>query len=170
MWYLMSHSGVHATITGVLLAFAVPFGCGGEKSPSYILQHILHKPVAFIILPLFALANTSIVIEDCWYKCLGSDLSLGILFGLILGKPFGILLFSKIAIGLKLTSLPQEIKFKHLFGAGFLGGIGFTMSVFITLLAFENATFINTAKIAVLVASLAAGVIGFLMLKKSLKY
>ncbi|MDX8394321.1 MAG: Na+/H+ antiporter NhaA, partial [Mariprofundales bacterium] len=89
MWYFMLHSGVHATITGVLLAFAIPFGQSGEKSPSYALQHFLHKPVAFFILPLFAIANTSISVGDGWHSSLGQANSLGIIAGLVIGKPLG---------------------------------------------------------------------------------
>ena len=169
MWYFMLHSGIHATITGVLLAFAIPFGDGGEKSPSYILQHFLHKPVAFFILPLFALANTAIVIGDGWQNNLGHLNSMGIIAGLVLGKPLGIFLFSLIGIGLGVCVLPADMKLKNIIGAGFLGGIGFTMSIFITLLAFDDAEIINNSKIAILIASLIAGVAGFLWLGVTLK-
>lgn len=169
MWYFMLHSGVHATITGVLLAFTIPFGNGGEKSPSYILQHFLHKPVAFFILPLFAIANTCIVLSDSWLDGLGQTNSIGIIVGLVIGKPLGIFLFSFIGVGLGLCVLPTDIKWKNIVGAGFLGGIGFTMSIFITLLAFNNADIINNSKIAILIASFIAGTIGFIWLKLSLK-
>jgi NhaA family Na+:H+ antiporter len=168
MWYFMLNSGVHATITGVLLAFAIPFGDGGEKSPSYRLQHFLHRPVAYIILPLFALANTGIMLGNYWHQGLGGSNSIGIFIGLILGKPLGILLFSMAGVWLGLCSLPSEMRWKHIAGAGFLGGIGFTMSIFITLLAFDQAALINSSKIAVLLASLVAGLIGFLWLRKTL--
>jgi NhaA family Na+:H+ antiporter len=128
MWYFMLHSGVHAAITGVMLAFAIPFGNGSEKSPSFILQHFLHKPVAFIILPLFAIANTCIPIGGNWYSGLGQANSLGIIIGLTIGKPLGILLFSYIGVTLGLCTLPTELKWKNIIGVGFLGGIGFTMS------------------------------------------
>ena len=169
MWYFMLNSGVHATITGVLLAFAIPFGNGDEKSPSYILQHLLHKPVAFIILPLFALANTCIAIDDSWQSGLGQPNSLGIMAGLAIGKPLGIWFFSFIGVGLGLCALPTDLNWKNIIGAGFLGGIGFTMSIFITLLAFDNADLINNSKIAIIVASVTAGVIGFLWLRLTLK-
>jgi len=169
MWYFMLNSGVHATITGVLLAFAIPFRDGGERSPSYILQHFLHKPVAFFILPLFAIANTCIAIDPGWVGGLSDVSSLGIMAGLVVGKPLGIWLFSFVGVGMGLCSLPVGLKWKNIIGAGLLGGIGFTMSIFITLLAFEPADLINNAKIAILVASLLAGVIGFLWLKMSLK-
>jgi NhaA family Na+:H+ antiporter len=165
MWYFMLHSGIHATITGVLLAFAIPFGNGSEKSPSYILQHLLHRPVAFFILPLFALANTSLPIAANWYQTLLMSNSVGICLGLLVGKPVGILSFSYLSIKLKLAALPDEINFRQLLGAGFLGGIGFTMSIFITLLAFEQNAIIEQSKIAVMVSSVIAGLIGFLVLK-----
>ena len=168
MWYFMLNSGIHSTISGVLLAFAVPFGKGDERSPSFILQHWIHKPVAFLILPLFALANTAIVIEPDWYKNLSTTTSLGIFAGLIIGKPFGIWISSFIAVKFGISILPEGVKWKHLFGAGLIGGIGFTMSIFITLLAFEDTTLINQAKIAVMLASLVAGLIGFIWLKSTL--
>jgi NhaA family Na+:H+ antiporter len=169
MWYFMSHSGIHATITGVLLAFAIPFGDGGEKSPSYRLQHFLHKPVAFFILPLFALVNTGIILGTGWISSLGESNSLGIFLGLILGKPLGICLFSLIGAGLGLCVLPSDLKWKHIIGAGFLGGIGFTMSIFITLLAFDQPAVVNSSKITILIASFIAGTIGFFWLRAALR-
>jgi Na+:H+ antiporter, NhaA family len=169
MWYCMLHSGVHAAVTGVLLAFAIPFGNAGEKSPSYLLQHWLHKPVAFIILPLFALANTAVIINPGWQHSLTSPLGTGILTGLVLGKPIGIMLISFIAVKTGICRLPPYIKWKHILGTGLLAGIGFTMSIFITLLAFENETVINNAKFLILIASLISGLIGFLWLQATLK-
>lgn len=169
MWYFMLNSGVHATITGVLLAFAIPFGNGGEKSPSFILQHFLHKPVAFFILPLFAIANTCIPIGGNWQNGLEQSSSLGIIAGLVIGKPLGIWLISFIGAGLGLCALPTDLKWKNILGAGFLAGIGFTMSIFITLLAFDNADTVNNSKIAILIASVIAGTIGFIFLKLTLK-
>lgn len=169
MWYFMMNSGVHPTITGVLLAFAIPFGSGSDKSPSYVLQHFLHKPVAFFILPLFAIANTCIAVGDTWQIGLGQTNSLGIIAGLVIGKPLGIWLFSIIGVGLGLCALPTDLKWKDIIGAGFLAGIGFTMSIFITLLAFDNADTVNNSKIAILIASFIAGVIGFGFLQLTLK-
>ena len=169
MWYFMLHSGVHATITGVLLAFAIPFGNGDEKSTSYILQHFLHKPVAFLILPIFALANTAIVVSGDIIKTLTENYSIGIALGLIVGKPLGIFALTFLAVSLGLCKLPVELNWKHIFGVGLLGGIGFTMSIFITLLAFDNQTIINNAKLVILLSSLIAGVFGFLILKLTLK-
>jgi NhaA family Na+:H+ antiporter len=169
MWYFMSASGVHPTITGVLLAFAVPFGDGSEKSPSYVLQHFLDKPVAFLILPLFAFANTGISIDNNLIYGLGQNYSLGIMVGLVIGKPLGILLFSLLGVSLGLCSLPSDLKWTNIIGVGFLGGIGFTMSIFITLLAFDIPEMINTSKIAIFIGSFIAGTIGLLLLKLTLK-
>ena len=169
MWYFMLHSGIHATITGVLLAFVIPFGNGSEKSTSSTLLHFLHKPVAFIILPLFALANTGIVLGSDWQSSLGHASSLGIFAGLIIGKPLGIFLFSFIGVALGLCAFPTDLKWKHIIGVGFLAGIGFTMSIFITMLAFDQAVLITNSKLAVLIASLIAGTIGFFWLKAGLK-
>ncbi len=169
MWYFMLNSGVHATITGVLLAFAIPFGDGGEKSTSYILQHFLHKPVAFIILPIFALANTAIILSGDTVATLTENYSLGISLGLIVGKPLGIFLLTFLAVTLGFCKLPAGLNWKAILGVGFLGGIGFTMSMFITLLAFDDATIINNAKFVILISSLVAGLIGFIGLRVTLK-
>ena len=122
--------------------------------------------MAFVIVPIFAFANTGILLSGNWIQGLTMPNSLGILFGLILGKPIGIFIFSYLAVKLKLSQLPNDVNWKHILGAGFLGGIGFTMSIFITLLAFENASLIQSSKISILLASLIAGSIGFLILKQ----
>ena len=164
MWYFMLHSGVHATITGVLLAFAIPFGNGGEKSTSFILQHFLHKPVPFIILPIFALANTAIVFSGDISQTLTENNSLGIALGLIVGKPLGIFIFTFLAVTFGLCKLPTDLNWKSIFGVGLLAGIGFTMSIFVTLLAFDNETIINNSKLIILISSLIAGLLGFFVL------
>jgi NhaA family Na+:H+ antiporter len=168
MWFLMLKSGVHATIAGVLLAFAIPFTGkeDDEASPSYKLEHFLHKPVAFVILPIFALANTGIMIGEGWFQSLSAGNSLGIILGLLVGKPLGITLISFIVVSLGICRLPLDIRWRHVLGAGMLGGIGFTMSIFITNLAFAGETnVINNSKMAILLASLTAGTLGFLWLK-----
>ncbi len=162
MWYFMLKSGVHATIAGVLLAFAIPFGSGDSQSPSHKLQHFLHKPVAFIIMPLFALANTGISLSGNWIEGLATSNGLGILAGLLVGKPLGIALFGLLAIKLGLSHLPKHVFWPHIIGAAFLGGIGFTMSIFITLLAFADPEVIQNSKISILLGSFLAGTIGFL--------
>jgi NhaA family Na+:H+ antiporter len=169
MWYFMLHSGVHATITGVLLAFTIPFGNGDKKSTSYNLQHFLHKPVAFIILPIFALANTAITLSSDIGQSLTQNYSIGISLGLIAGKPLGIFLSTFLAVTFGLCKLPEDLNWKTILAVGFLGGIGFTMSIFITLLAFDNETIINNAKFVILISSLIAGLIGFISLKFTLK-
>jgi NhaA family Na+:H+ antiporter len=169
MWWFMLHSGIHATVTGVLLAFVIPFGNGNKKSTSYILQHFLHKPVGFLILPLFALANTAIVISSNIAETVTQHYSIGIALGLIVGKPLGIYLFSLLAVSLGVCKLPPDLKWKTIIGVGFLGGIGFTMSIFITLLAFDDKTIISNAKFVILLSSLIAGVMGFFFLKNTLR-
>ena len=165
MWYFMLNSGVHATITGVILAFVIPFGDGGKDSSSYKLQHFLHKPVAFVILPLFAIANTCIAIQSDWHEGLSHSNTLGIILGLVVGKPLGIILFSAIGVSAGFCSLPKSLKWAHILGAGMLGGIGFTMSIFITILAFHDPETIVFSKIAILIASILSGLFGFVYLK-----
>ena len=168
MWFLMLESGVHATMAGVMLAFAVPFSTqdDDEESPSYRLEHALHKPVAFIILPIFALANTGVLVGADWVQGLTSPNSVGLTAGLILGKPLGVTILCVVAVISGLCCLPPGLHWRHIVGAGMLGGIGFTMSIFITNLAFAgNAEIISVSKIAILLASLTAGAIGFLWLK-----
>ena len=166
MWYLMLKSGINPTIVGVLLAFAIPFANGDEESPSYKLQHFLHRPVAFIIIPLFVLAHTGITLTGNLMEGLLTLNSLGIFAGLFCGKPIGIVLFSALAVKMGLSQLPGDLSLRHIIGAGFLGGIGFTMSIFITLLAFGNPEIIQSSKISILLSSLMAGTVGFLILNK----
>jgi len=173
MWFFMLKSGVHATIAGVLLAFTIPFTHKEDdvESPSHRLEHFLHKPVAFLILPVFALANTGIVIGGDWVNDLTSTNSLGIIIGLVTGKPIGITLLAFIAVTVGICRLPLDLNWKHIFGAGLLGGIGFTMSIFITNLGFVGgdpsfvASTVNSSKMAILLASLTAGTAGFIWLK-----
>jgi NhaA family Na+:H+ antiporter len=165
MWYFILQSGIHASIAGVLLAFVLPFGEGDESSISYRVQHFLHKPVAFLIMPIFALANTGIVLKGLSLDILFSDHMLGIFFGLSVGKVVGIVLFSLIAVRLQISKLPEGVFTRHVVGAGFLGGIGFTMAIFVTFLAFGNTDTAQNAKLAVLLGSLLAGSLGFFILK-----
>ena len=168
LWYCMLRSGIHATLSGVLLAFVIPFRKVEDESlnPSYRLQHFLHKPVAFGILPLFALANTGILFLAGWPQGLLSANSLGILIGLVLGKPIGILLFCLLAIRTGWCRMPEGMRWSHLLGAGLLAGIGFTMSIFITNLAFSDVDHIQSSKIAILFASLLASCLGFAALSR----
>jgi NhaA family Na+:H+ antiporter len=170
MWVLMLKSGLHPTIAGVLLAFAIPFSAKAEdvSSPSHRLENALHKPVAFLILPIFALANTGIVIDPGWANSLLDYNSLGIMAGLVVGKPLGILAACALAVALGICRLPAELGWRHIGGAGLLGGIGFTMSIFVTNLAFEGQpALINASKMAVLIASLLAGILGLVWLRSA---
>lgn len=164
MWFFMLQSGIHATIAGVLLAFTIPFTPiqDDKKSPSYILEHFLHKPVAFFIMPVFALCNTGIVISADWAASLTSPNSLGISNGLLIGKVVGVSVFSFLAVKIGICKLPLGMSWRHVVGAGFLAGIGFTMSIFITNLAFKTTPeLVNSSVMAVLLTSLVAGIIGY---------
>lgn len=165
MWYLILQSGIHAAIAGVLLAFVLPFDQGEESSLSYRVQHFLHKPVAFLIMPLFALANTGIVLKGFSLDTLFRMNMLGIFFGLTVGKVTGIALFALLAVKLGLSKLPESIFLRQLIGAGFLGGIGFTMAIFVTFLAFGDTEIAESSKLAVLLGSIVAGLIGYFILK-----
>ncbi len=164
MWYCMLKSGVHATIAGVLLAFAIPFEKKEDGGLSYRFQHFLHKPVAFTILPIFAIANTAIIFPADIAGNLSSNNSLGIILGLVLGKLGGIFIFSWAAIKLKIARLATELNYVHLLGASLLGGIGFTMSIFITNLAFNDGNVITASKMSILVASVIAAFLGVITL------
>lgn len=171
LWYFLHHSGIHATIAGVLLAFSIPTNESTTIiSPLEKLEHSLHFPVSFIIMPIFALTNTNIAFNNSMIDGLFSSLGLGIIGGLVLGKLIGINLFSWIAVKLKISSLPQNSSWKQMMGVGLLAGIGFTMSIFIALLSFKNeVNFQDEAKFAILIASVIAAVTGFLVLNLSSK-
>lgn len=164
MWYLMLHSGVHATIAGVLMAMTIPFGDGSSKSSSGRLLYFLHKPVSFGILPLFALANTGIVLESDWFNHLFTPNGLGISLGLIVGKPVGIALFCAASVALGIAVLPKGVGWRQLIAVGALGGIGFTMSIFITILAFDDPHLVVESKTSILVSSTVAAIIGYFWL------
>lgn len=168
LWWLILQSGVHATIAGVALAFAIPFTAReeDEASPSHRLERSLHKPVAFIILPIFALANTGIAVGADWLENLTSPNSVGVIAGLTLGKPVGVIMLCAVAVASGLCRLPADLTWREIAGAGILGGIGFTMSIFIANLAFHgDPATTNASKLAVLLASLIAGTAGFLWLR-----
>ncbi|MGL6128875.1 Na+/H+ antiporter NhaA [Chryseobacterium artocarpi] len=171
LWYFLHHSGIHATIAGVLLAFSIPTNASNvEISPLEKLEHQLHIPVSFLIMPIFALTNTNITFSSEMVAGVTSTLGLGIIFGLVVGKLVGINLFSLIAIKLKLSSLPQNSNWTQMIGVGLLAGIGFTMSIFIALLSFKGEILIqDEAKFAILIASFIAAVLGFTILSLSSK-
>jgi len=161
LWYFTYQSGIHATISGVALAFLIPFGKGDATSPSTILQHKLHYLVAFGIVPFFALANTALQINSGAAASLLSSNSLGIILGLVLGKPLGIVALSAIAVRFGIGSLPPDVSWNGIVATSILGGVGFTMSIFITLLAFGDAATIEQSKIAIICGSTAAGLAGY---------
>jgi NhaA family Na+:H+ antiporter len=164
MWYCTHHSGIHATISGVLLAFAIPFG-DPENGPSHRLQSILHTPVAFIILPLFALANTCISISGMTLEDLNNTSVFGTMAGLVLGKPIGIFFFTFVCVKYFGLELPSEVNYKHILGAGLVAGIGFTMSIFITELAFSDVLLIKQIKLTILIGALVSSLLGIIWFK-----
>jgi len=147
LWYLIFNSGIHATIAGVLFAFMVP------QHKLTDLEHSLHNYVNFLILPIFALANTAIVLNMPLGEALATPLSMGIIVGLFLGKPVGVVLASWAMVQLKLAELPRGLRWSHMTGAGILAGIGFTMSIFITCLAFKEVATQDIGKIAILASA-----------------
>lgn len=165
IWYFIHHSGIHATIAGVLVAMTLPTTPDAKESPLEKLEHILVKPVNFLIMPLFALANTNIRFQEEMFHGLFTPLGLGIILGLLVGKPLGITLVSWIAVKLRMCTLPDKASWMHIIGVGLLAGIGFTMSIFIALLSFTGQELLMAeAKFSVLVASLLSGLAGAFML------
>lgn len=165
IWYFVHHSGVHATIAGVLTAFAIPTTPDAQESPLEKLEHALMKPVNFVIMPVFALANTNITFEAGMLEGLTTTLGLGIIVGLVVGKPLGITLLSWLTVKLGISSMPSRAGWAHIVGVGMLGGIGFTMSVFIALLSFPGeALILSEAKFSILTGSILSGVLGYAML------
>ena len=160
LWYCIFNSGIHATIAGVLFAFMVPDNML-EK-----LEHAIHNWVNFLILPLFAVANTAIIINGGMLPQLGGGLSLGIMAGLFIGKPLGIVFASWLLVRKKVAVLPRGIGWKHMWGAGLLAGIGFTMSIFIASLAFTSPQQQDVAKLAILCSALLSIVAGCLWMRK----
>jgi len=162
LWYCLLQSGVHATIAGVLLGFALPFSTKG-RNISYKLEHFLHKPVAFIIVPIFALVNTAIPLPGGNAVTeLQNPNTLGIVAGLFIGKVTGIFLFPYLLTQTGKASLQTGISWRSLVGLGFLGGIGFTMSMFISNLAFADQQTVIMSKLSTLVASALSAITGLL--------
>ena len=216
VWVAFFESGIHATLSGVLIALTIPLkvridtqqfvqrgralmnifedegpntarrghfalttsrqrgvleeledASRDVESPLQRIEHILHPWVAFVIIPLFALVNAGVSLGDVGLEGLTSRVTLGILLGLVVGKPLGIVLFSWLAVRLGVASIPRDIGWLQITGASLLGGIGFTMSIFITGLAFADETLIAQSKMAILIASLVAGAAGYLLLRYS---
>lgn len=169
LWYFIHGFGVHATIAGVVTAFFLPTTEDDKESPLEKLEHLLVKPVNFLIMPIFAFANTNIRFESSMLDGLTSPLSLGVILGLLIGKPLGIMLMSFIAVKLKISSLPLGARWRQILGLSLLAGIGFTMSIFIALLSFSDNDYQIQAKFSILIASILAGVLGYIVLNSIAK-
>jgi len=167
IWYFIHHSGIHATVAGVLTALTLPTTPDAKESPLEKLEHALIKPVNFLIIPIFALANTNIRFEDGMVDGLFSGLGMGIVLGLLIGKPVGIFLMSWLSVKAKICQLPEGANWVHIVGVGLLAGIGFTMSIFIALLSFVDPELVAVAKFSILTASVLSGILGFFLLKMS---
>lgn len=168
LWFCIHLSGIHATISGVLLAMMIPYDNKTVNDPLQRLEHVLHIPVSHLIMPLFALANTAIVLQGNLGEALLLSSSLGIIAGLFIGKPIGILGFVWLSVKTGLSRLPSGIGFRHIAGMGLLGGIGFTMSIFVALLAFDDHGLTASSKLAIIAASTVSGIIGFTYLRQVL--
>ncbi|MUJ28448.1 Na+/H+ antiporter NhaA [Aliivibrio fischeri] len=171
LWVSVLQSGVHATLAGVVLGFAIPLkGNKGERSPLKHMEHALHPYVAFAILPVFAFANAGISLEGVSLDSLTTTLPLGVALGLFLGKPLGIFSFSYLAVKSGVAKLPTGVNMKHIFAVSVLCGIGFTMSIFISSLAFGgvNPEFDKLARLGILMGSTFAAVVGYALLSISL--
>ncbi|HTE27357.1 Na+/H+ antiporter NhaA [Flavitalea sp.] len=164
MWYFVHHSGIHATIAGVLTAITLPTNKVAAESPLEKLEHFLTRPVSYFIMPLFAIVNTNIRIGSSMFEGLASDVGLGILVGLVIGKPIGITLMSWLIVKMKLGTIPTGATWWHIIGLGLLGGIGFTMSIFIALLSYDDPSLQTESKFVILLSSVIAGIAGFLLL------
>ena len=169
LWFCILKSGIHATIAGVLLGMVLPIGKTVhqyETSISHRFEHALTPISAFIIMPIFALANAGITIDiSSLSTIILEPVSLGIIFGLFFGKPIGIFGVSYILVKFKIASLPVQVTKRHLYGASVLGGIGFTMSIFVSSLSFADETVLATAKISIMIASIIAAVLGAIVFK-----
>ena len=167
LWYFVLKSGVHATIAGVLLATTIPntSNSGLEHSMLKDLEHKLHNFVGILVLPIFAFFNSDINFADVTLSSVYSPLSLGVILGLLLGKPIGITLFTYVGMKTNLFNLPENVTIKDVFGLSLLCGIGFTMSLFINGLAFSDPVLIDSSKLGIFIGSMISAVAGYLILK-----
>jgi NhaA family Na+:H+ antiporter len=170
LWVAVLKSGVHATLAGVALAFMIPLHSKDENgkpfSMAYNMEHSLHTWVAFFILPLFAFVNAGVDLRGISLEEMGGTVPLGIMVGLFIGKQVGVFGFSWIAIKLGIASLPKEATWKMLYGVAVLTGIGFTMSLFVDTLAYNDTKMFYFAdKLAILLGSLFSGLMGYFILK-----
>ncbi|WP_419239680.1 Na+/H+ antiporter NhaA [Photobacterium leiognathi] len=174
LWVSVLKSGVHATLAGVVLGFIIPLtgkdGRSDTHSPLKHLEHVLHPYVAFAILPIFAFANAGISLDGVSLESLSAMLPVGIAAGLFIGKPLGIFTACVIAVKCGFAKLPDDIGFKHIFAVSVLCGIGFTMSIFISSLAFVGAdeSFVTYSRLGILLGSTVAAVVGYVLLSRSL--
>jgi NhaA family Na+:H+ antiporter len=167
LWVAVLLSGIHATIAGVLLALTIPARAARPNDTPLLerLERALHAPVAFLIVPLFALANAGVRIGGGSSGSHSTAIMSGVVLGLVLGKPIGITAASWLAVRLRIATLPSGISWRLLHAVSWLGGIGFTMSLFVGALAFSDAARLDSAKIGVLLASCTAAILGWLLLR-----
>ncbi len=172
LWVLVFRSGVHATLAGVVLAFTIPMQCtpgrpdGDTDSPLHKLEHALHLPVGFLIVPIFGLANAGVPVLALPAEALVAPVTLGVALGLLVGKITGVFGFSMLAVRLGLADMPAHAGKRQLLGVALLCGIGFTMSIFITLLAFPGSQLLQSeAKLGVLAGSFVSGLLGYALLR-----
>jgi NhaA family Na+:H+ antiporter len=165
-WVCVLESGVHATLAGVITAFAIPLAAGTpeREGPLERLEHAIGPWVSFAILPIFAFANAGVSLAGLSLADLTATVPLGIALGLLIGKPLGIYTFARAAIRAGLATMPEGASKKQLFGASVLGGIGFTMSLFIGILAFRDPAMAKFVRLGVLIGSLAAAILGYIIL------
>jgi NhaA family Na+:H+ antiporter len=170
MWVAVLKSGVHATLAAVLIAFCIPMRDSDGNSPLRTLEHDLHAPVAFAILPIFAFANAGLALGGLGIDTLTQHVPLGVIAGLLIGKPLGVIVFVAAAVLLRIAALPGRVTWPQLIGVAFACGIGFTMSLFIAGLAFENgsADYGHGARLGVLIGSIASAVAAFAILQFAL--
>lgn len=155
LWFAMLQSGVEASITGVLFAFAMPV------QSLAVIEKAIHRWVNFLILPVFALANTAILLPANLVESVTSPVGLGIFVGLVVGKPLGIFIACRLMVGMNIASLPSNVNWKQVFGMGTLAGIGFTMSIFTTMLAFTESGVRDIAKISILSAVVGSVIVSY---------
>ncbi len=172
LWILVFRSGIHATLAGVIVALAIPMRCtpgrpdGDADSPLHTLEHALHLPVGFIVVPIFGLANAGVPVLTLPAEALVAPVTLGVSLGLLLGKVTGVFGFSMLAVRLGLADMPAHAGKRQLLGVALLCGIGFTMSIFITLLAFPTSPILQAeAKVGVLAGSFVSGLLGYALLR-----
>ena len=165
LWILMHESGVHATLAGVVLALTIPIA-GNEASPLHRLEHGLHKPVAFVIVPIFGFANAGVSLSGLSLETFTHPVTLGVAAGLFIGKQIGVFGATWLAVKLKLAAMPREATWAQVYGVALLCGVGFTMSLFIGLLAFPgHADWVEEVKIGVLTGSMLSAIAGLAVLR-----